>query len=753
MPRAVRRILSNGLNALVLLGALATTAAAEEPERIGLEIRRATGPITIDGDLSDPAWKDAARVDTWFEVSPGDNVAPKVQNVGWLAYDDKFFYAAFEFSDPDPGRIRAPFADRDNLSSDTDFGGVILDTRNDRKTGVLFLANPRGIQYDAVADDTGGNEDSSPDFFWDSAARITKTGWTLEIRIPFSSLRYPKAEPRTWGIMLYRNYPREYRYLMFSTRLPRGALGFIVHENTLTGLAGLPSGGHLVVAPYVNASKSAAPEGDVLGNPLRGKPLGKDVGLDVKWTPGANNAVDATINPDFSQIESDVAQIGANERFALFFPEKRPFFLEGNELFTTPITAVYTRTITSPRWGGRATGKIDNTAYTFLVSQDRGGGQVVLPGTLSSDLANQDFRSVVAVGRVRRDIGRSFVSFLTTTREIEGGGHNRVYGPDFQWRPSGKDTVTGQMLFSESETPRRPDLSASWDGRSLSGRGLETWWAHSTRHVDGFSDYRDFTQGFRADDGFVPQVGYRELAAEWGYTAHPTGLLTRLRPFLTFDYQEDRGSNVLLRQRGFGVGMDGRWSSHARLRYFADHVRAGAKLLPRQQLVYDVQANPSRIFSGFELQGWVGQEVDFDNVRTGRGANVNLSFTLRPTDHLDLRFTGARRWLNVDAPSGGRARLFTAQVERLRATYTISSRMFLRAIAQWVETVRDPALYTSAVGRKDGGFDGSFLFAYKLNWQTVTFVGYGDSRQLDETDTLHKKDRQFFVKLSYAFQR
>jgi hypothetical protein len=738
------------LSSLVLLA----PAAAAEPERITLQIQRTDASIKVDGELSDDGWRNAVPIETWFEINPGDNVPPKVKSVAYLAYDEKALYAGFEFQDPDPRRIRAPFADRDNVSSDTDYGGIVLDPRHDGKTGILLLVNPRGIQYDAVNDDaSGGSEDSSPDFFWSAAARITKTGWTLEIRVPFSSLRYPQSDPQTWGIMLYRNYPREYRYQMFTTRLPRGGSCFICRENLLVGLKDLPSGGHLTVAPYASAARSATPPDDVLGQPLEGQPVDGSFGVDAKWTPGAATAVDLTVNPDFSQIESDVAQIGANERFALFYPEKRPFFLEGSELFSTPIRAVYTRTITAPGWGTRVTGKAAGTAYTFLISNDRGGGQVVLPGVNSSDLADQDFHSTVAIGRMRYDIGRSFVSFLGTDREIDGGGHNRVYGPDMQWRPNDNETVTGQILFSDTVTPDRPDLADVWDGRALKGRGISGWWFHSTRRTDGFTEYRDFTSGFRADDGFVPQVGYREADGEYGFTLRPEGLFRRVRVFGGFDYQEDRSSAVLLRHFYTGFGFDGRWGSSGRFRLFTDHVRAGDTLIPRHQLVYRLQVSPSRFVSNIVLQGWAGQEADFDNERPGHGANVNLSSAVRPTDHLELQLLGTRRWLNVDGPSGAAERLFTADVERVRATYTFSSRLFLRLIGQWARTRRDAGLYADEVDAKDGGFGGSALLAYKLNWQTVMFVGFGDSREFDENGTLQKKDRQFFAKLSYAFQR
>ncbi len=740
----------NTLGALVLVAA--TLGAEPDPDPAPIGIHRAAGPITIDGDLSDEGWKGAIRIDTWYEVNPGDNTPPKVKNVGYLAYDDKFFYAAFEFQDPDPGKIRAPLGDRDNVPSSTDYGGVILDTRNDGKTGLLLLANPRGIQYDAVSDDSMG-EDSSPDFFWDASGRITRDGWVLEMRIPFSSLRYPKGNPRTWRIMLYRNYPRDYRYQFFNVRLPRGGNCFICRGTSLRGLEGLPSGGHLVLAPYVNGRETGKAEGGP-DTPFVNGPVRGDVGLDVKWTPNASTALDATLNPDFSQIESDVAQIGANERFALFFPEKRPFFLEGIELLSTPIQAVYTRTVTAPRWGVRGTGKFGATAYTALFAEDDGGGRVILPGPNGSSFADQDLRSFVAVGRVRRDLGRSFVSLLATDREIRGGGHNRVFGPDLQWRPTTRDMVTGQLLFSDSRTPFRPELAAEWDGRPLADHGAVAWWAHSTKTIDWFTQYQDFGSAFRADDGFVPQVGYRDTYAETGYTFRPTGFLRRLRTFLIADRSTERDGSLLNRRFSFGTGMDGRWSSFLRVWYAFDRVRSGEVTLPRQQLLYIIQASPSRAVNQISLNGFVGQEIDFENSRVGMGANVNLSATFRPSDHLELGFNEARRWLNVDAPGGGRARLFTASVDRLRATYTFTSRAFLRVIGQYVATRRDPSLFASVVARKSGSFSGSALFAYKLNWQTVLFVGYGDNRDLDDAgERLAQVDRQFFVKLSYAFQR
>ncbi|HEX2162948.1 MAG TPA: DUF5916 domain-containing protein, partial [Thermoanaerobaculia bacterium] len=590
---------------------------------------------------------EATVVDEWLETNPGDNVPARVANVARLAYDDRFFYAAFEFSDPEPSAIRAPLGDRDDVPSYTDYGGVILDTRNDGKTAVLLLSNPRGVQYDAMSSDAGGGEDSSPDFFWDSAGRITPTGWTLEMRVPFSSLRYEGTSPE-WGILLYRNWPRQFRTQMFTGPLPRDESCFICHSHPLSGLAGLPSAGALVAAPYATAAQRALPRFG-LGSDLDTDRARADGGLDVKWLPTPDLALDATINPDFSQIESDVPQITANERQALFFPEKRPFFLEGLDLFSTPIQAVYSRSIADPEWGARATGRWGDTSYVLLVADDAGGGSLIIPRPNSSELALADFRSTVFLGRVRHDLGRSYVSWLTTAREGEGGASNRVFGPDFQWRPTASDRVEGQLLWSTSRTPDRPGLAAEWDGGELDGHGAELTWSHSTSKVDWFLGYWDFADEFRADAGFVPTAGYREGYGEAGYTIRPeSGPVRRLRTFLITDYTADREGDVLFRGVSPGFGLDGRWSSFVRLNVGFDRSRSGERLIDTEKPFYTVELSPSRRVSRVGISGDWGDQIDFAHDRPADGGTVRLFATLRPTDHLALTANLDRRQLDVD---------------------------------------------------------------------------------------------------------
>src|SRR5262245_2509754 len=340
------RLLTALATGLLAVSALADTPPPPPP----LTLHRTHGTITVDGDLSDSGWQDAAKIDAFYETSPGDNPPAKVKTTAWISYDDRYFYIGIRCDDPQADKIRAPYVERDNVIGTDDNIAVFLDTRNDKRTAMELRVNPRGIQADGIFNDANSNEDFSPDFYYDTAAKIDSSGWSAEYRIPFSSLRYNDAPSQTWNILIWRNYPREFRYAFQSAPVPRGSNGYMCHMHPLVGLEGLPKSGHLVAAPYVTAQHLSTPEAG-LGSSLGHSETTTDAGLDLKWTPSANQAVDLTLNPDFSQVEADVAQITVNQRFAVFFPEKRPFFLEGFDLFDTPVQVAYTRTITAPRWG------------------------------------------------------------------------------------------------------------------------------------------------------------------------------------------------------------------------------------------------------------------------------------------------------------------------------------------------------------------------------------------------------------------
>lgn len=569
------------------------------------------------------------------------------------------------------------------------------------------------------------------------------------MKIPLSTLRYGGSDPQTWRILVWRNYPRDFRYAIYSSPLPRGSNCYLCHMKEIAGFTGLPSSSHLVIAPYASAQDVAsASAGDALGD---GETEGQ-VGVDVKWSPSADTAVDLTVNPDFSQVEGDVAQIVVNNRFALFFPEKRPFFLEGVDLFDSPLQVVYTRTITDPRWGGRTTGKIGASSYTVLLTEDAGGGSVILPGPTGSDFAPQDFGSYVGIGRWRRDIGTSFVGAIATLRDVKGAGHNLVAGPDFQWR-RGNDRVTGQLLLSDTRTPARPDVTPEWDEREMRSHAADLQWSHQGRTFDWFVRGRDLDEDFRADLGFIPRVGIRQGEGEVGYNLYREGFFTRLRPYVFVDYVTDRDGDVLDRRVGPYIIFNGRRNLQGLVGVNFDRVRLGDRLLARTQVPFQILIDPSRRIPRLQLSGFIGEDTDVANVRVGRGAQVSLGANLRPDDHLDVQLDEAVSWLNVPGAGGGsRDRLFTAHVHRARATWNFDARTFLRVIGQYVTTERDPGLYVFDVPSRDRGFSGSALFGYRLNWQSAVYIGYGDERALAPDGSLARTGRQLFAKISYAWQ-
>lgn len=669
------------------------------------------GSVSIDGDLSDSGWARTPRIEGFVEYFRADNAAPPAKTTGWLAYDAQYVYVAFHAEDPRPGAIRAPYVDRDKVVGDQDYVAVLLDPQNSRRSAVAFRVNPRGIQTDSVVNDADGAEDFSPDFFYDAVARRTEGGWTAEMRIPLSSLRYPSGDPQSWGVILMRNYPRDFRYIMANTPIPKNSNCFVCHAAELTGLSGLPAGGHLNVAPYVTGGVTSANNEPRTTN--------NDIGFDLKWNPNAKLTIDGTLNPDFSQIEADVPQLAVNTRFALDQPEKRSFFLEGVDLLSTPLRAVYTRTIHSPAWGLRATGQAAGNAYTMLVAEDRGGGAVVVPGAYGSELQPMDAPSRVFIGRLRRALGGSFLGAIASARETEGGGHNRVLGPDFLWKLNPRDRVVGQVLVSDTD--------------GTTGHAGRVYFSRDADRYDLWANVREISPGFRADNGFMPQSGVRGAYGEAAARFYPKKGLTYVRPYFGADYDVEYDGGRMMRSAVYpGVYFQGKWGSDGWITLRgADRERVKGRMLNYQFVEFSLRGVPHRALPALRLDGALGEKVDYAKGRLGNGGRLALSGTLRPTDHLELQASTTREWLDVDE-----GRLFTATIDWFKVTYTFTARSLVRVTAQQTDVERNAT-------PRERARNLSALYGYKLNWQTVFFVGYGAG---DDA-------RNVFMKVSYAFQR
>lgn len=735
---------------LALLSALfVTLSAPAAPARIPMK-KVVGATIVIDGDLADAGWQSAQRVEGFVEYFRGDNVPSTAPTTAWIGYDDSFLYVAFRNEDPRPVEIRAPLSDRDKVLGDQDYVAVLLDPLNDRRSGVAFRVNARGVQTDSVVNDANGEEDFSPDFFYDAVAQRTPGGWTAELRIPLSSLRYPATDPQTWGVILMRNYPRDFRYIMANTPIPKNSGCFVCHAATLEGLTGLPSGSHMRLTPYSTANVSERalfPANRQL--PAANRSFESDLGLDLKWSPSARLTVDGTLNPDFSQIESDIPQSTVNARFALAYDEKRTFFLESVDLLSMPMQVVHTRTITSPSWGVRATGQSGSNAYTLLVAEDRGGGSMVLPGMSGSDFVPQDFRSQVLIGRLRRTIGKSFGGLLLSAREIEGGGHNRLFGPDFLWKPNATDQVAGQVLVSNTTNPDRPELNEQFDGRAANGLASRVYFQRDSKRYDLWAATSQYSPEFRADNGFIVQNGLRRAGTWVGLRTYPKRFLSYLRAYAGVEHDVARDEGSTLRSGIYqGAYVQGKWGLDGWATMRFEKERVGGALLDANSLEFDVRLVPTRWLPQLRLEGMAGQRIDYAGARVGDGAALHLSTTFRPTDHLEVQLRATREWLDLD---GGR--LFSAEIDWLKLTYNFTARSLARVITQQSQVARNAALYASPVKERDRTLTLSALYGYKLNWQTVFFVGFGDSSITADHGVLTRDNRSVFMKVAYAFQR
>jgi hypothetical protein len=717
--------------ALALLLGCANAAAATTDASRDRELPRLQSSAVIDGVLDEPAWSSALQVTDFYEFSPGDNTPAVVQTVGYLWYDAEALYVAFHCFDPRPEEIRAVFSDRDTVFTDQDVVQFDLDTRNEEKSSIIFRTNPMGVPADAIFSETTGLDDFAPDFSFDVAARITDEGWVAEFRVPFSSLRYSSDAEQIWGITMFRNYPREYRRQMTSLPIPRGANCWLCYNLKLTGMTDLPRSRYFLAVPY-GSIQSMSTEA--------GHDTAADLGVDIKWIPNNNVTIDATINPDFAQVETDDPQITVNRRFALFLPEKRSFFLEGADLLKTPLDAVYTRTITSPAWGARVTGKTGESAYTFLLARDQGGGSRNVPGVLSSRLAPQPDDSIVAVGRwsVARD--NSLVGLIFTDLETEEGS-NRLFGPDFEWRPSAAHEVRGQFLLSSTRGELFDAADAVTDQAFLLG------YRYSTPATGLMLEYQRIGHDFRAENGFIPQVGIESGSAILQRNFYPEGWLTLVEAGLGVDASVEIDDRTVSRSTYPYIALHGKWNSSLLLEYHANEkVRTDTRMLGYSYLQYALKIHPSERISNIALSGQLGEQADVVNGRVGRGGVVTLSARLRPSIHLATDIQAERRWIKIDAGD-----LLTADIARIKATYYFSSRSFLRAIGQYEKVRRDPGLYVEPVARSEGSLGGSVLYGYRFNWQTSFHVGYGDERPM-MNDRYGEGSRSFFMKLVYLVE-
>lgn len=743
------------VSTVIFFHGFALTARAAEAEkspegaRPAYRISYATSPIQVDGALEEEAWREALRVEINLEVRPGENVPAPVSAECRLTYDQRALYVGCSCLDPEPGKIRAHLTDRDTIWRN-DYVGIILDTFRDQRRAYQFFVNPLGVQSDVLRNEVGSGheEDPSWDAIWESAGRITAEGYQVEMAIPFRAIRFPNGSTsHSWGFALYRAWPRTVRHEILSVPLDRNNSCLLCQGAVLEGLEGIAPGRDMEIIPTVTSQRldTRSDTGGSAG--LAEGPVETEGGLSARWGVTPNLSLNAALNPDFSQVEADAAQLDVNTRFALFYPEKRPFFMEGSDFFDTPIHAVYTRAVADPAWGLRATGKHGGQAFSAFVAKDR-LLNLLHPSKDGSSYRSYDLANNVGALRWRRDVGAaSTVGVLATSRQGEGY-HNRVVGADGLLRLSPHDRVSFQLLRSSTRYGPGFAHQGAASPRQLNGTAFNLDYHRDTRNWAVWAWYRDLAPEFRADLGFVSRVDTRggEVGAQRIFWGRPGQFLTRASLGAEVQRMEDHTGALSDQSVDLFVRLEGPYQSsfHLRTVSFQEAFEQTTYRGTRGHFYFNIR--PSGDFTT-SLMGRFGDAIDFANGRPARTARLSPGFTLNVGRHLYLE--GNHQWERLQVAEG---RLYRANLTQVRLIYQFSANLFARLVGQYLDLQRDPRLYRREMEAHTSRFFTQFLVSYKLNPQTVAFFGYADNREGEGgVEDLARTNRTLFLKLGYAW--
>jgi hypothetical protein len=736
---------------LITMALIATSHhAAAESSMHAVKIPSTHSTIKIDGTLNEEIWKKAIPFDDFYQHEPVDKIPAKVKTEVRIAYDDTHFYIAVKAFDPNPTEIRAPYARRDKIKGDQDFLGLYIDSMGSKQAAPFIFINPRGAVSDGNFNNTTW-EDFSPDLDFESATAIIEDGWIAEVKIPLASLPYKLKSSAPWNLLVFRNQARDQRIKMFGADLPKDSGNcMLCYGVKIEGMEALPSKTNWSLTPQLvlrSALDQVAGKPDVQKN-------SKDLSLDLKVRPNSYSSFDATINPDFSQIELDAAQLSGNSQFGLFVPEKRPFFLEGSDMLLTPMRVISTRSITDPSWGARYTQRTENLDLTVMTTRDAGGGLVMIPGAYSTNYAAQNFDSQASIARANWRFENFTLGGVVTDRTSnQGRGMNRVVGSDFSWQRTDNERIRGQILLSNTNAQLNKQGQLV-EGELHQGNANFIDWTRDEEGWGGFLSYTQVSQDFRADNGFIAQAAYRHMVSEVVSKYKKFSIFNSARAYFHAEKKLDLQNNTIATDVTAGLLVTAIKDTAINLRMRPNNMlraEQGGRLFKTPQFWLNVATTPSQFFSRITTQLELGDQVDISAGRAGKGGSLIFKPLLRPFDWLEIEPSFSTIWVNGDSGAANGRRLFTERIFQLNGIYHISSRDTVRLMHKSSEKVRNPAWYQQAIVPKTESITTSLVYGHTRSLGNAIYLGL----TLNKADTPYfmplKKQREFFVKLSMQF--
>ncbi|MEK6303140.1 MAG: DUF5916 domain-containing protein [Acidobacteriota bacterium] len=774
-----------------------------------VSITRFEKPPVIDGKLDDEMWKTAAVLADFYQTQPGDNIAPSHATEVLIGYDSKHLYVAFHAYD-DPHKVRATVAKRDQIFDD-DTVRLILDTFNDKRKGYILAFNPLGVQADGIITEgaqNGGNgsEDYSLDIVMESKGILTEDGYIVEIAIPFKSLRYEAGKGKQWGFHAFRKITRLDNESDSWMPISRDKSSLLAQEGHITGLEGISTERTLEIIPTltlsetgmrvrtqsiaaVNANHSLRDPGRFLNPPVKFDP-----GLTVRFGITPTITLDFTANPDFAQVEADQPVVTANQRFPIFFDEKRPFFLEGADIFQTPLQAVHTRTIIDPDYAVKLSGKRGRNSFGLLLASDNAPGRFTddekSDAEVFPDIAGLiDKNAYIGVVRLKRDIGRESTLGIIATSYNFIQKHNQLAGLDGYLRLDKQTTFTFQVLGTASRAFFF-DADVN-DSIYRSGNAVGYSWNYDkTGRNFGFNlQGEGRTRDYRAEVGFTRRVNTNNQGAFFRFSTDPkpkakliswrvvggtnsnfdfSGRLQNLGGFVQggFDLTKQTFLNI-----GYEEFYERIFEEEFGARRSATQAGAFAGDDPERSLRGRAVrgffgTNRSKKYSAFLFMGHRWNLFDFDFGAGPKFPRVSPAALLDPDAPLDPG--GANTFgLGVSGEYKPTA-AFRVSLDYNRNRFTRSQTgrtVFIDNIYSLRSTYQFTR-FTSIRARLDydtlsSSFRGQYLFGWTPNPGTALYVGYNDDLNVNGFNpfTSHREPgfrrnvRTFFIKTSYLFRR
>lgn len=718
-----RRVLAG----LLLASAVSVSPAAAQP--LSVQIPRVSTAPDLDAFRTAEPVARPGLVSGFRQREPRDGRPASLGTTAYLSYDNERLYVVFVCLD-NPQRVRARLSRREGAQSD-DSVSLYLDTFHDRRRAYVFTANPFGVQSESIRTE-GQDEDASFDTLWYSEGAVTSFGYIVKMAIPFRSLRFSGDPAQTWGIALSRTVQR-LNEEAFWPLVSKRAQGFVYQFADAHGLEHIAPGANLQVTPYgVFSDARIGAAGDATFDSTR------RLGIDAKVGLGSAFVLDATVNPDFSEVESDTPQVTVNERFEVLFPEKRSFFVENAGYFSTPVPTFFSRRVLDPGGGARLTGK---------------SGSWLAAGLAMNDRETPDRSAATAVvGTIRREFGRSgHIGVLATVRDAAGAGStNRVVSTDGRWTLGDTWVVAGQLARSQSSSP---------DDRT-SGSAMFATLERDARHLDLSASYTDLSPEFDADLGFIRRVDIRQLDQEVSYQWRPDdGPLVKYGPkFDGYLIWNHAGTLTDWRSRPrFELEFVGQTS------VLVDHARSfesvGGLNFDKSRSSFEVEVERTRWTMAASYEA--GTDINrrpaagrLPHLVNRRAAEVELS--IKPGRRFMVSETYLRTHLSLRGEAGETGTVLANDILRSTLNAHFSRTLSIRAIVDYERMAPNPAF--SAVRRRQP-MSLDVLGRYELNPGTAVYIGYVDRLEPERTDVelpwnpvVRSVGRQAFIKVSWLFR-